>query len=187
MQSNEMEDYDEGPSEVNTTKASHLVHTDKLTVTYNGKGNHNQDVGSVQANRPFSNRVLIGYFEVTVVSAGQRGCMAIGLANADFNLMRQPGWEPWSYGYHGEDGRKFFNSSRGEPYGGKEDGRKFFNSSRGEPYGGKRKFINSSRGESYGGKLVNARVTVHADAAARRCMAIGLANADFNVVRLRHG
>jgi hypothetical protein len=29
---------------------------------------------SVQANRPFSNRVMIGYFEVTIVSAGQRGC-----------------------------------------------------------------------------------------------------------------
>ena len=74
--------------------------------------------------------------------------MAVGLANADFDLRRQPGWEPWlaapatatassrgvdlggrclcsparlrrSYGYHGEDGRKFYNSSRGEPYGGK--------------------------------------------------------------------
>eukprot|EP00961_Rhodomonas_salina_P095891 1289828-Rhodomonas_salina.2 len=42
-----VEDEEAGPTEVNTTKASHLVkvHKDKLTVTYNGKANHTQDVG----------------------------------------------------------------------------------------------------------------------------------------------
>ena len=99
-------------------QASHLVkvHKDKLTVTYNGKANHNHDVGAVQANRPFAHHVLIGYFEMTVVSQGERACMSIGLANSSFNSIRHPGWEPGSYGYHGEDGRKFHNSSRGEPY-----------------------------------------------------------------------
>lgn len=116
-----VEDEEAGPTEVNTTKASHLVkvHKDKLTVTYNGKANHTQDVGAVQSNRPFSNKVLIGYFEMTVVNAGAKGCMAIGLGNANFNNTRHPGWEPGSYGYHGDDGRKFNYSSRGEPYGGK--------------------------------------------------------------------
>ena len=42
--------------------------------------------------------------------------MYAGLGNSSFNNTRQPGWEPGSYGYHGDDGRKFHNSSRGEPY-----------------------------------------------------------------------
>eukprot|EP00293_Proteomonas_sulcata_P014864 CAMPEP_0184292940 /NCGR_PEP_ID=MMETSP1049-20130417/4584_1 /TAXON_ID=77928 /ORGANISM="Proteomonas sulcata, Strain CCMP704" /LENGTH=439 /DNA_ID=CAMNT_0026600863 /DNA_START=101 /DNA_END=1420 /DNA_ORIENTATION=- len=115
------EEEDEGPSEVNTTKTSHLVkvHKDKLTVTYNGKANHTQDVGAVQANKPFPKKVLIGYFEMRVIDAGTRGCMAIGLGNASFNVTRHPGWEPGSYGYHGDTGRKFCSPTRGEPYGAK--------------------------------------------------------------------
>ena len=79
-----------GPTEVNTVIISHLVkvHKDKLTVMYNGKANHAQDVGvretscrhlnsfasqSVQANRPFSKTSLVGYFEMTVLNAGTRG------------------------------------------------------------------------------------------------------------------
>lgn len=92
------------------------VHKDKLTVTYSAKGNHSNDVGAVQANRAFSHNVLIGYFEMTIINQGERACMAIGLSNTDFKNTRHPGWEPGSYGYHGEDGRKFMNHSRGEPY-----------------------------------------------------------------------
>lgn len=92
------------------------VHKDKLTVTYNGKANHANDVGAVQANRPFAHDVLIGYFEMTIINQGERASMSIGLANNGFKMNRHPGWEPCSYGYHGEDGRKFNNSSRGEPY-----------------------------------------------------------------------
>jgi hypothetical protein len=99
-------------------QASHLVkvHKDKLTVTYNGKANHANDVGAVQANRPFAHDVLVGYFEMTIINQGERASMSIGLANSSFKNTRHPGWEPGSYGYHGEDGRKFNNSSRGEPY-----------------------------------------------------------------------
>ena len=88
-------------------QASHLVrvHKDKLTVTYNGKANHNHDVGAVQSNRAFSSNVLIGYFEMTILNQGERGCMAIGLGNSNFDNKRHPGWEPHSYGYHGDDGR----------------------------------------------------------------------------------
>mmetsp|Transcript_14051 Transcript_14051/g.35352 ORF Transcript_14051/g.35352 Transcript_14051/m.35352 type:complete len:505 (+) Transcript_14051:220-1734(+) len=115
----EEEDEELGPTHVNTTRASHLVkvHKDKLTVSYTGKANHTNDVGAVLANRPFANKVLIGYFEMTVQDAGARGCMAIGLGNATFNVMRHPGYEPGSYGYHGDDGKKFQESGRGEPYG----------------------------------------------------------------------
>uniref|UniRef100_A0A7S0HIE7 B30.2/SPRY domain-containing protein n=1 Tax=Hanusia phi TaxID=3032 RepID=A0A7S0HIE7_9CRYP len=110
-----------GPTEVNTSTISHLVkvNKDKLTVMYNGKANHRMDVGSVQANRPFSRSSLVGYFEMTVLNAGTRGCMSIGLASSDFKNTGHPGWEPGSYGYHGDDGKKYCHSSRGEPYASK--------------------------------------------------------------------
>ena len=31
----------------------------------------------------------------------------LGFSDAGFKLSRQPGWEPNSYGYHGDDGRKY--------------------------------------------------------------------------------
>ena len=44
-------------------------------------------------------------------------CPTGGLADGAFLLNRQPGWEPNSYAYFGEDGRKYHDSERGEVYG----------------------------------------------------------------------
>lgn len=48
---------------------------------------------------------------------GSRCFEGIGFASKEFKLQRQPGWEPNSYGYHGDDGCKFYNSSSGSVYG----------------------------------------------------------------------
>ena len=107
------------PSELNT--ASHprylVANKDKLTIRYVGKGNHTHDVGAIRANQPCPHRRLLYYFEITVLDAGSRGCIAVGLAGGSFELNRQPGWEANSYAYHGEDGRKYSESERGEAYG----------------------------------------------------------------------
>ena len=52
------------------------------------------------------------YFEVTIVLLGQRD-IGIGLADrGTFPVAtRMPGWETGSYGYHGDDGRKFGNNA----------------------------------------------------------------------------
>eukprot|EP01032_Pedospumella_encystans_P020384 gene20384-23155_t len=52
------------------------------------------------------------YFEVTIVEVG-RQAIGIGFANRDtFSASGyMPGWEPHSYGYHGDDGHKFGNGS----------------------------------------------------------------------------
>lgn len=84
---------------------------------YKCKGNHSHDVGAVRTNWPCPPRCLLYYFEATVVNVGVRGSIAIGLAEAAFPLNRQPGWEPNSYAYHGEDGRRYHDSERGENYG----------------------------------------------------------------------
>ena len=63
----------------------------KLSFSYTGKGNHINDVGAVQANRPFAVNELIGYFELHITSTGHRGNIAIGLSNQDFNVTHHPG------------------------------------------------------------------------------------------------
>ena len=107
------------PSELNTVSKHHALQAskDKLEVRYVGKGNHSHDVGAIRADRPCPQRRVLYYFEVTVLDAGLRGSIAVGLADSTLQLCRQPGWEPNSYGYHGADGRKYTDSERGESYG----------------------------------------------------------------------
>lgn len=49
------------------------------------------------------------YFEVTVMNPGEKTTIGVGLADPDvFPAIKQmPGWVDHSYGYHGDDGRKF--------------------------------------------------------------------------------
>jgi hypothetical protein len=91
---------------------------DILTVKYISKGNHAYDVGSVRSSRPVPRECPIYYYEITVHDPGVRGAITIGMAPEDFNLTRQTGSTPGSYGYRAEDGRKFDGTSRaGSTYG----------------------------------------------------------------------
>ena len=57
------------------------------------------------------------YFEVEVVSKGREGYIGLGFCTADVNMDRLPGWEPQSYGYHGDDGNAFRSDGKGRKYG----------------------------------------------------------------------
>lgn len=92
------------------------VQNANLSNRYTGKGSHT-DYGSVQADTHAPPTKLVYYFEVKVVDTGLRGNITVGLSDKSFLLNRQPGWEPNSFGYRGEDGKKFCGSSRGESYG----------------------------------------------------------------------
>ena len=111
------DDAEPRPHELNTVTRPRflVVCKDKLTVKYVGKGNHSHDVGSVRTDLPCPQHCLLYYYEVTVVDDGARGCISVGMADGDFPLNRRPGWEPNSYAYHGEDGRKYSDCERGEP------------------------------------------------------------------------
>lgn len=66
-------------------------------------------VGSIEYDLDKDPASLYGnYFEVEIVDAGPRD-IGIGLADmAHFPLTGQmPGWDQYSYGYHGDDGAKF--------------------------------------------------------------------------------
>ena len=57
------------------------------------------------------------YFEVEILNKGRDGYIGIGLSVKDVKLDRLPGWEPNSYGYHGDDGHVFNGRGTGRPYG----------------------------------------------------------------------
>ena len=116
------------PSELNPATVKEIsnlrLHKSKMSCSYAGHGNHVNDVGCVQSDRPFGFGRALGYYEVTVTNGTIGKCkVALGLATSSFAMNRHPGWEPNSYGYHGESGHRFANassssgSSGGETYG----------------------------------------------------------------------
>jgi hypothetical protein len=45
------------------------------------------------------------------------GYAGVGFCTAGVNMDRLPGWEPESYGYHGDDGNAFRSDGKGRRYG----------------------------------------------------------------------
>lgn len=81
------------PYELNTAATGHGVEIgrDKLSVRYHADGRHSNDVGAVQANLPVPTKRLVYYYEVAVVDGGERSAVAVGFADKEFKLTRQPG------------------------------------------------------------------------------------------------
>ena len=46
-----------------------------------------------------------------------RAYTGVGFCTAEMNMDRLPGWEPQSYGYHGDDGNAFRSDGKGRRYG----------------------------------------------------------------------
>lgn len=93
-----------------------------------------QDAAAVRADYPIPPQTGIYYFEVEIVSKGQKGYIGIGFSSRAVDLERLPGahspfifverylrsyqtgWNPESYGYHGDDGKAFACSGTGQAY-----------------------------------------------------------------------
>lgn len=88
-----------------------------LRVKYKGPGSDDRDAASIRTNRPIPKGCPVFYFEVEIVDKGRDGYIGIGLSVKDVKLDRLPGWEPNSYGYHGDDGHVFNGRGTGRPYG----------------------------------------------------------------------
>eukprot|EP00887_Chlorella_sp_A99_P001255 scaffold14.g1255.t1 len=100
---------EQAPSALNTSAQGPFLEVakNKLSVRYTGTATHENDVGAIQANHPVPRRRLIYYWEATVVAGGERGSITIGFTDRSFKHGRQPGWEPGSYGYRGDTGKKY--------------------------------------------------------------------------------
>ncbi|KAK9899895.1 SPRY-domain-containing protein [Cystobasidium minutum MCA 4210] len=75
-----------------------------------------KDAAAVRADYPIPPLTGIYYFEVDIVSKGQKGYIGIGFSSRAVDLERLPGWNPESYGYHGDDGKAFACSGTGQAY-----------------------------------------------------------------------
>ncbi|KAI1701983.1 SPRY domain-containing protein [Ditylenchus destructor] len=93
------------------------ISTDLLRVRYRGKGATHKDAAAVRANRPIPKSCVVYYFETKIVNGGNSAFMGIGFSEKTVNLNRLPGWDPTSYGYHGDDGNFFSSSGKGVEYG----------------------------------------------------------------------
>ncbi|KAK2708393.1 ran-binding protein 9-like [Artemia franciscana] len=88
-----------------------------LRAQYKGKGQSHKDAASVRATNPIPASCGLYYFEVKIVSKGRDGYMGIGLSIQGVSTNRLPGWDKYSYGYHGDDGHSFCSSGNGKTYG----------------------------------------------------------------------
>ncbi|KAI0838710.1 SPRY-domain-containing protein [Hypoxylon sp. FL0890] len=77
---------------------------------------------SIRADHPMPWQAGIYYFEVTLLSRRRdETTVCIGFSTKNVPLMRPPGWEPESWGYHGDDGDIYSGQNVGKDY----DGRSF--------------------------------------------------------------
>ncbi|KAK6344811.1 hypothetical protein TWF718_006765 [Orbilia javanica] len=75
------------------------------------------DSASVRADYFIPRSCGVYYFEVAIMNKSREGLISIGFCGADVHLNRLPGWEPNSWGYHGDDGKSFCCSGMGKAYG----------------------------------------------------------------------
>lgn len=88
-----------------------------LVVTYQGNGKSDIDAASIRGNRAIPMICGVFYYEVTIISKGRDGYIGIGFCSDSVSLGRLPGWEDYSWGYHGDDGHSFCCSGTGKAYG----------------------------------------------------------------------
>ena len=72
----------------------------------------------VRAERPFPKNKREGQlgFEVLIVNAGRNNEIAVGISAKSVPLDRFPGWERYSFGYHGDDGNIYLETDYNRIY-----------------------------------------------------------------------
>jgi hypothetical protein len=93
---------------------------DDYGVKYNGVKNHHDrdhEAYAIRADQPMPPQCGIYYYEVQVLS-GKRDDLTVGIgfSTKSVALSRPVGWEPESWGYHGDDGRCFSGHNNGRQY-----------------------------------------------------------------------
>ncbi|KAI7906608.1 concanavalin A-like lectin/glucanase domain-containing protein [Cokeromyces recurvatus] len=93
------------------------ISLDHMQLTYKGNGKDESEVSSVRANHAMRKQCGIYYFEIQILSKGVDGHIGIGFCRKLNSLDRFPGWEEYSWGYHGETGKVYSGSGTGQNYG----------------------------------------------------------------------
>ncbi|OBS29094.1 hypothetical protein FPOA_03031 [Fusarium poae] len=97
------------------------ISQDGLSVKHVGpKNQHDRDheACAVRADHYMPPQCGIYYFEVQILSAKRDDAtVSIGFSSRTAGLSRPVGWEPESWGYHGDDGRCFTGQNIGRHFG----------------------------------------------------------------------
>ncbi|KAK4241617.1 hypothetical protein C8A03DRAFT_12110 [Achaetomium macrosporum] len=93
---------------------------DGYEVRHTGRASNELEASAVRADHHMSPSCGVYYFEITVLNKKKDNMktppIAIGFASKEASISRAPGWEPESWGYHGDDGNSFASQNVGKPY-----------------------------------------------------------------------
>ncbi|KAK3309108.1 uncharacterized protein B0T15DRAFT_491641 [Chaetomium strumarium] len=93
---------------------------DGYEVRHTGRASSEHEASAVRADHHMSPSCGVYYFEITVLNKKKDNMktppIAIGFASKEASINRAPGWEPESWGYHGDDGNSFASQNVGKPY-----------------------------------------------------------------------
>jgi len=94
---------------------------DGYEVRHTGRASSEHEASAIRADHFISPSCGVYYFEITVLNGRQDKIktpqIAIGIAGKETSTSRAPGWEPDSWGYHGDDGHSFASQNVGKTYG----------------------------------------------------------------------
>ncbi|KAH7325955.1 concanavalin A-like lectin/glucanase domain-containing protein [Stachybotrys elegans] len=95
--------------------------SDNLSIKYGGpKSPHERDheAAAVRADHCMPRQCGLYYYEVQIMTGKREDtAVAVGFSTVGASLSRPVGWEPESWGYHGDDGRCFAGHNSGRQYG----------------------------------------------------------------------
>lgn len=75
------------------------------------------DVGVIRSTRPISHTCNLFYFVIKVLNKGIKGAIRIGLVSERSSMDSMLGWENFTIGYHGDDGKLYHGKGRQCRYG----------------------------------------------------------------------
>ncbi|KAK0745309.1 hypothetical protein B0T21DRAFT_100723 [Apiosordaria backusii] len=95
---------------------------DGYEVTFTGRMGGDHEASAVRTDHHINPACGVYYFEITVLnkkksSSDEMTPIAIGFSSPAAALNRAPGWEPESWGYHGDDGHCYASQNVGKSYG----------------------------------------------------------------------
>ncbi|KAL8830917.1 MAG: hypothetical protein Q9170_005519 [Blastenia crenularia] len=91
---------------------------DGLDVRFVGQAKlHDHEAAAVRTDHPMPIQGGLYYYEVTIACKGKEGLLGIGFSGPKIPLEKMPGWEPDSWGWHGDDGNTFCCQNPGKKYG----------------------------------------------------------------------
>lgn len=86
-------------------------------LSYQGTSCGDKDAAAARTIHPIPPACGIYYYEVEILGKEHKSHISIGFAGHGVKFSRLPGWEPNSWGYHGDDGCSFAAEKNGTAYG----------------------------------------------------------------------